>query len=282
MISPLIPTSYDSRAGSPEETIGNAFKVTINNPDKQFEFLRLYSIFRSSKDTTPVCKKVMDVRIGYGGDSSTELHISQDKRSSSYERSTIYDIQYKKDIDHNFINLLSSNTYLGKNDIQINGVTFKKNKYYLFSKEALPKLILKAKLFDFESGQLKSNPEYITWDSNTDILICETLSGEEGYYDIWPINTDAKFIVASDISYTASVFMDDSVTITDNNTLGEDVDANEILFVGGEEITAGTLTQKDGTMFLGDINISRPQVTGDYETKVTDTSTPVTEELAKE
>jgi hypothetical protein len=48
------------------------------------------------------------------------------------------------------------------------------------------------------------------------------------------------------------------VTITDNGTIGEDVDYNELLFVGGEEITAGTLTQKDGTMFLGDITVKRP------------------------
>ena len=71
--------------------------------------------------------------------------------------------------------------------------------------------------------------------------------------------------IASDIHHQVSDLIDsESVTITDNGTIGEDVDYNELLFVGGEEITAGTMTQKDGTMFLGDIKIKRPQIKGDY------------------
>jgi len=67
------------------------------------------------------------------------------------------------------------------------------------------------------------------------------------------------FRIAEDIHYRLNKELDgNSITITDNNTSGEDVDHSQLLFVGGEEITAGTLTQKDGTMFLGDIQIKRP------------------------
>ena len=78
VVSPLIPTSYTQRAGSPEETIGNAFKVTVKNPDTNFEYMRVYSIFRSSKDTTPVCKRVADVKLGGGGNSVKKTFISSD------------------------------------------------------------------------------------------------------------------------------------------------------------------------------------------------------------
>lgn len=67
LASPLLPTSFTLRAGSPEERIGNSFEVTVTNPDTRFEFMRLYSIFRTSKDATPTAKRVIDIRIADGG-----------------------------------------------------------------------------------------------------------------------------------------------------------------------------------------------------------------------
>ena len=48
------------------------------------------------------------------------------------------------------------------------------------------------------------------------------------------------------------------VTFIDNNLIGESVDPTFLLYVGGEEITAQTLQQKDNTLFLGNLNIKRP------------------------
>lgn len=44
---------------------------------------------------------------------------------------------------------------------------------------------------------------------------------------------------------------------TDNGTIGEAVDPTELLYIGGEAIAASTITQKDNTLFLGDITINR-------------------------
>lgn len=104
VVSPLIPTSYTARAGGPEDTIGNAFKVTVRNPDVQFEFLRLYSIFRSSKDTTPVCKRVADIRLGYGGHTSSKLVISSDSQSVWYARVDA-DVQFRSDYEDEYKDL---------------------------------------------------------------------------------------------------------------------------------------------------------------------------------
>ena len=61
--TPLLATSFIGRAGSPEEKISNSFKITIKNPDYNFEYIRLYSIFRTSINATPSCKKVTDVQL---------------------------------------------------------------------------------------------------------------------------------------------------------------------------------------------------------------------------
>lgn len=55
--------SYINRAGSPEEKIANCFKIQVNNIDKNFDYLRIYSILRTSKDATPVVKRIQDLEI---------------------------------------------------------------------------------------------------------------------------------------------------------------------------------------------------------------------------
>ena len=48
-----------------------------------------------------------------------------------------------------------------------------------------------------------------------------------------------------------------SVTYTDTGLSGDSIDPTELLYVGGEEVSFGTMTQKDGTLFLGDITLKR-------------------------
>lgn len=46
-----------------DKTVGCAFNITIKNLDTQFEYLRLYSIQRTSLNSTPIVKRVIDVKI---------------------------------------------------------------------------------------------------------------------------------------------------------------------------------------------------------------------------
>ncbi|MDR0912099.1 MAG: hypothetical protein LBM96_05815 [Methanobrevibacter sp.] len=59
--SPLYYTSMDNRGGSPEEISSNSFKITLNNLDTQFDYIRIYSVFRTSENTTPSAKKIIDL-----------------------------------------------------------------------------------------------------------------------------------------------------------------------------------------------------------------------------
>ena len=279
VVSPLIATSYTQRAGSTEETIGNAFKVTVENPDTQFEFMRVYSIFRSSKNTTPVCKRVADVRLGYGGNTSSKLYISNDAKDVAYSRVSNNSVTFKDSYDGNFQNLLDNQSYRGTETITVSGVTFTANHYYHFNKETCPELIIKANEHINSINNVNMTSTYFTWGSCTDIYIStERVSGpgSNNYRLILAGGSNPFMKAASDIHYGYDSFLDDGkITITDNNTNGEEIDYNELLFVGGEEITAGTLTQKDGTMFLGDITVSRPNITGSYDNAANNESNDV-------
>lgn len=63
-VTPLFYTSYPNRAGSPEDKLSNAFKITVSKVDNNFDFLRIYSIFRTSKDAVPTVKRVIDLELG--------------------------------------------------------------------------------------------------------------------------------------------------------------------------------------------------------------------------
>lgn len=55
--------TYDSRGGSPEETVSNSFKIAILNPDLRFDYIRIYSIHRTSINSTPTVRRVVDIAL---------------------------------------------------------------------------------------------------------------------------------------------------------------------------------------------------------------------------
>lgn len=57
----------------------------------------------------------------------------------------------------------------------------------------------------------------------------------------------------------------DTVSFIDTGTTGDTVDPTELLYKGGEGITAGTIEQKDNTLFLGDIKLEREPMMLDTE-----------------
>ena len=70
--SPLQYLSYASGV-SPEDKVNCSFKLKIYNPDKQFDYLRIYSIIRTSQDATPTVKRVIDLSISNTSKNKTSL-----------------------------------------------------------------------------------------------------------------------------------------------------------------------------------------------------------------
>lgn len=62
-ISPLYYISQADRGAAPDKNVYNSFDIKIENADTTFDYIRIYSIHRSSYDGTPSCKMVTDLRI---------------------------------------------------------------------------------------------------------------------------------------------------------------------------------------------------------------------------
>lgn len=59
----LLNISFPTRGGSPEDVVSNTFHISIKNPESNFQYLRIYSIHRTSIDATPIVKIVTDIEI---------------------------------------------------------------------------------------------------------------------------------------------------------------------------------------------------------------------------
>lgn len=62
-MTPLYYVSEKERGLLADETVGCSFKISIENPDTRFDYLRIYSIQRTSLNGTPVVKIVKDLKL---------------------------------------------------------------------------------------------------------------------------------------------------------------------------------------------------------------------------
>lgn len=61
--TPLNYVAFYNRGGSPEEKVPCSFAIRIDNVDTKFDYLRIYSIHRTSLDAVPTVKLVKDIKI---------------------------------------------------------------------------------------------------------------------------------------------------------------------------------------------------------------------------
>ncbi len=59
--SPLYYISYNNRGASPEDKVSNSFNIEVTNVDKRFDYIRIYSIHRTSINATPNVRRVVDL-----------------------------------------------------------------------------------------------------------------------------------------------------------------------------------------------------------------------------
>lgn len=55
--------SYPDRGGSPEDKISNCFEINVKNLQMDFDYLRVYSIHRTSENAVPTVKRVIDIEL---------------------------------------------------------------------------------------------------------------------------------------------------------------------------------------------------------------------------
>lgn len=103
--SPLYYISYNNRGASPEDKVGNSFTITIDNIDKSFDYIRIYSILRTSIDSVPTVKRVVDLATPTG---VSTYSVTEWTKYSSEDKIEVYSIPQKKYIPLSSIETNSS------------------------------------------------------------------------------------------------------------------------------------------------------------------------------
>lgn len=257
--TPLYYISYKDRGGSPEGKIANAFKITISNPDTNFEFIRVYSILRTSINGTPIVKKVQDIEVIEDEGEIIDSQFRYNKNLHDLSQESY--IQFSNNGGASFTALPSNKMYLYGGD-NCPKPSYNENLEETYwgemehSDAETPAHVYKFTKLEFPNLMLKIAGKYYTWASNSagdaviylglashkNVLVSENAAGTQGS------NIDKYSRLAS------------SIQCIDDGTIGEDVDPTELLYKGGESIKAQTIEQKDGTLFFGNIQITRPPI----------------------
>lgn len=269
-ISPIYYTSPDGRGGSPEETISNSFRITINNTDSNFDSIRVYSIQRTSENGTPICKIVRDIENKGTLVSDTQHTFRQIPETSAKKvitpRIKIWNNHEISFLDSTAVpldtfltevsedkrvytikNLANSTPYIAGHDVYLytgmmteNGEIVKKytSKPPISDSASVPRHIVITETMSFNAppndvSYSISSPDVspLSPDQSIDDFIEET----------YLIDTEVQ---SMDVSYN-------TISIIDNGMLGQVVDINEILFAGGSAIVPSTMEQKNNVLFFG-------------------------------
>lgn len=96
-ISPLYYISYLDRGANAEDKVSNSFTINLDNLDNSFDYVRIYSIHRSSIDSTPFVKRIVDIPIN----KSTTLYNESEYRIPINKQDV-----YIETVDGNILTLL--------------------------------------------------------------------------------------------------------------------------------------------------------------------------------
>lgn len=209
-----------------------SFEIKVTNADKNFDFLRVYSIVRSSANATPSCRLVGDYPTGKNNESVIKIG------NSSTEVGT--DTEYNGSID----NLYVYNPIIGLRTPVSDFPTISEN-YPTITKS-----------LDLYNNYLIDTVNKKAYKSDEEAEIGLQISDSK--YSFKQLSTDTNFSLDS-YDYTEEE-IGNTVVIIDNGVIGESVDAKSLPLVGGEPIVASTLAQKDNTLFLGNIKEDIPNV----------------------
>nr|DAI06245.1 MAG TPA: stabilization protein [Crassvirales sp.] len=223
--SPLYYISYNDRGASPEDKIGNSFDIKIYNADQNFDYIRVYSIHRTSLDEVPNVRRVVDLDTHLG---NSEVSFIDNGYEGSFSSDEIV-----------LYNRLNGAEYTLKNYTPLNSGTNSSNQHY--------------KEWAFSTSNYNGvhfgDGSYLTWDNyGNDIAAYITVIED----------TEVKIFLSNgaDVTFTKEVEKS-AITYTDTGLSGDSVDPTELLYVGGEDVIVGTMTQKDNTLFLGNIKKNR-------------------------
>lgn len=244
--SPLYYISYNNRGASPEDRVSNSFNIEVTNVDKRFDYIRIYSIHRTSINATPDVRRVVDLAPPTGRSnyklSSYEINLPANKMTmylrDGYKADKTLD-QYEP-------------SYSGSN---YKSWTFDTNEYY----------------------GINFGGDYLTWDTGTSFIITIT-NGNKASMQLANGNMTGTLSIAK-VTYTDNGSSGDSVDPTELLYIGgEEVvfgtmaQKDNTLFLGDIETKRKTLDSTIRSYFKGksitfstyNKSISSPEAKGYY------------------
>lgn len=244
--SPLYYISYNNRGASPEDKVSNSFNIEVVNVDRRFDYIRIYSIHRTSINATPDVRRVVDLAPPTGRSnyklSSYEINLPANKMTmylrDGYKADKTLD-QYEP-------------SYSGPN---YKSWTFDTNEYYGIS----------------------FGGDHLTWDTGTSFIITIT-NGNKASMQLANGNMTGTLSIAK-VTYTDNGSSGDSVDPTELLYIGgEEVvfgtmaQKDNTLFLGDIETKRKTLDSTIRSYFKGksitfstyNKSISSPEAKGYY------------------
>lgn len=244
--SPLYYISYNNRGASPEDKVSNSFNIEIVNVDRRFDYIRIYSIHRTSINATPDVRRVVDLAPPIGRSSyklsSYEINLPANKMTM-YRRGS----GAEKTLDQ------YEPSYSGSN---YKSWTFNTNEYY----------------------GINFGGDYLTWGTGTSFTITIT-NGNKASMQLANSNNMTGTLSIAKVTYTDNGSSGDSVDPTELLYIGgEEVvfgtmaQKDNTLFLGDIETKRKTLDSTVRNYFKGksitfssyNKSISSPEPKGYY------------------
>lgn len=251
-VTPLCYIAHKERGASPEESIKDlAFKIKVNNVDTNFDYIRIYSIHRTSLNAVPTVKRIIDLPISIPEETTDITETVTSYNVGSINKAYLRRVgeSLPGTIDYNgrlLTSVFGPPIETGTEDRKV---------YTYYLNKALPAT------YDIIIGNYNEDVftiEKVIEGDITKFNYIETIVtgiGTRIYSNYKLESTSENYPIV--VKYSQKNNTTPSITYIDNGTLGETIDPTQLLYIGGEDIIAGTITQKDNTLFLGDIELKR-------------------------
>lgn len=275
-VSPLLYIAFSDRGASPEEKVSNSFKVTLNNLDTNFDCVKLYSIQRTSLNSDVIVREVDTLPII--PTSYTDPHMIFTYAEEGEYEGIALPYVYRPTSKRVVTSVLENGTYhnnIVPADTSYIPSGFVGDSNVLFTQQPGSDEILSFADFVnvFRSNFIHTNYfSYLKFTSDLAISVTGYKQWNSLYfkvgsytniqyalynkYFVYDYETELWYITneipTTDVT-TEEVVTSEPIVIVDNGTTGSSIDPYELLFVGGKEISALTMAEKDGTLFMGNV-----------------------------
>lgn len=260
--SPINYIAPETRGASPEDTVNNSFSIKVINPDDNFDYIRVFSVFRSSENGTPVCKKVCDISTR---DVASESIGYVDYRGDTREFVKLTNISLGTSTNANYTTSINNyhNVYIIKdsNNEEVPLESFiayreGSTSYYVVPSGYSLYSVTRSNTSSIKKVKPATNEAMSFWREGTAFGVNKFGSHQ---LTIWDYGQVTATVVNSPRTQSY-------VEYVDNGLSQEVVSYSEIMFAGGANIIPATMAQKSQTLFFGNYGTSAVISSEDKET----------------